>query len=90
MEDLNVIICGNGLNNNGPVCFNLTCSSIKGEALCIFNDKAVEQKEEMRDTHAQCLHAITVHVFPKDNPLHKQKTFMHNDVFLHLSDKAIS
>jgi hypothetical protein len=28
-----------GLDNNGPVCFNLTCSSLKGEALYVFNNK---------------------------------------------------
>jgi hypothetical protein len=28
MEDLNVVIRGNGLNNNGPACFNLTRSSL--------------------------------------------------------------
>jgi hypothetical protein len=26
MENLNVVICGNGLDENGHVCFNLTCS----------------------------------------------------------------
>jgi hypothetical protein len=88
MEDLNiVIIWGNGLNNNSPACFNLTWSSLNGEALCIFNDKAAEQKEEMRDTHFQCLCAITEHVFPKDNLLLKQKTYMCNHVFLHLGTK---
>jgi hypothetical protein len=29
-------------------------------------------------------------VFPKDNPLSKQKTYMHNHMFLHLSDWTIS
>jgi hypothetical protein len=90
IEDLNVIIHGNGLDNNGPACFNLTRSSLKGEALCVFNDKAAEQKEEMRDTHVQCLHANMEHEFPKDNPFLKQKTYMHNHVFLHLSDRMIS
>jgi hypothetical protein len=45
MEDLNVVICGNGLDNNGPACFNLTHSSLKGKALCVFNDKAVPHKQ---------------------------------------------
>jgi hypothetical protein len=90
MEDLNVVIHGNGLNKNGLACFNLTLSSLKGEALHVFNDKAVEQKEETKDTHVKCLRAITEHVFPKDNPPHKQKTFMRNHVFLHLSDRTIS
>jgi hypothetical protein len=29
-------------------------------------------------------------VFPKDNPLSKQKSYMHNHGFLHLSDQTIS
>jgi hypothetical protein len=90
MEDLNVIIHGNGLDKNGSTCFHLTCSSLKGEALCVFNDKAAEQEEETRDTHIECLRAIMEQVFPKDNPLSKQKTYMHNHVFLHLSDQTIS
>jgi hypothetical protein len=90
MKDLNVVICDNGLNNNGPACFKLTRSSLKGEALCVFNDKAAEQKEEMRDTHVHCLCTIMEHVFPKDNPLFKQKMNMRNHVFLHLSDRTIS
>jgi flagellar biosynthesis GTPase FlhF len=90
MEDLNVVIHGNGLNKNGSAHFNLTRSSLKGEALRVFNNKAVEQEEETRDTHIQCLHAITEQVFPKDNPLSKQKTYMRNHVFLHLSDQMIS
>ena len=69
MEALNVVIHGNGLNENGCVRFNLTCSSLKGEALCIFNDKAAVQEEEMKDTHIKCLCAIREHIFPKDNPL---------------------
>jgi hypothetical protein len=90
MEDLNIVIRGNDLDKNGSACFNLTRSSLKGEALHIFNDKAAEQKEETRDTHIQCLHAITEQVFPKDNLLSKQKTYMRNHVFLHLSDQTIS
>jgi hypothetical protein len=95
MEDLNVIICGNGLNENGldengSACFNLTRSSLKGEALRVFNDKAAEQEEETRDTHFKCLRAITEHMFPKDNPLLKQKTYMRNHVFLHLNDRQVS
>jgi hypothetical protein len=91
MEDLNVVICGNGLDKNGSAHFNLTHSSLKGEALHVFNDKAAEQEEETRDTHIQCLCAIMEQVFPKDNPLSKQKTYMRNHmVFLHLSDRMIS
>jgi hypothetical protein len=91
MEDLNVIVIrGNGLDKNGSACFNLTRSSLKGEALCVFNDKAAEQEEETKDTHIQCLRAIAEQVFPKENPLSKQKTYMRNHVFLHLSDRTIS
>jgi hypothetical protein len=60
MENLNVVIHGNGLNNNGPACFNLTCSLLKDEAFCVFkNDKAAEQEKETKDTHIKCLCAIT-------------------------------
>jgi hypothetical protein len=85
MEDLtNIVIHGNCLDKNGSACFNLTRSSLKGEALCVFNGKAAEQEEETRDTHIKCLLAIMEQVFPKDNPLSKQKTYMRNHVFLHL------
>jgi hypothetical protein len=72
MDRLNLVIHGNGLDNDGPAHFNVTCSLLKGEALCIFNDKAAEQKEETMDSHIQCLQAIVEHVFRKDNPLHKK------------------
>jgi hypothetical protein len=36
IEDLNVVICGNGLNDNGLAHFNLICSSLKGKALFVF------------------------------------------------------
>ena len=90
MENLNVVIRGNGLDENGRARFNLTRSSLKGEALRIFNDKAAEQDEETKDTHIKCLRAITEQVFPTDNPLQKQKTYMRNHVFLHLNDKQVS
>jgi hypothetical protein len=48
MEYLNVIIRGNGLDKNGPARFNLTRSSLKGEALRVFNDKAAEQEQETK------------------------------------------
>jgi hypothetical protein len=34
------------LDNDGLAHFNVTRYLLKGKALCIFNDKAVEQKEE--------------------------------------------
>jgi hypothetical protein len=90
MEALNIVIHGNGLNKNGRACFNLTPSSLKGEALPVLTDKAVEQEEETKDSHIKCLCAVTEHIFPKDNPLQKQKTYMHNQVFLHLNDRQVS
>jgi hypothetical protein len=88
--NLNVVIRGNGLNENGCVRFNLTRSSLKGDALHIFNDKVAEQEKETKDSHIKCCCAITEQVFPKDNPLQKQKTYMCNHVFLHLNDKKDS
>jgi hypothetical protein len=56
MERLNLVIHGNGLDNDGHLaCFNVTRALLKGEALHVFNDKAVEQKEETMDSHIQCL-----------------------------------
>jgi hypothetical protein len=75
MDRLNIVIHGNGLDNDGLAHFNvMTCSSLKGEALHVFNDKAAEQNEETMDSHVECLQAITEHVFPNDNPLLQQKT----------------
>jgi hypothetical protein len=85
MDKLNIIIQGNGLDTDGLACFNITHSLLKGKAFHVFNDKAAEQKEKTKDTHIQSLQAITEHVFPADNPLLKQKTYMHNQVFLHLT-----
>jgi hypothetical protein len=72
------------------VHFNLTHSLLKGDALHIFNDKVAEQEKETKDAHIKCCCAITEQVFPKDNPLQKQKTYMCNHVFLHLNDKKDS
>jgi hypothetical protein len=55
MDKLNIVIQGNGLDNDGLAHFNVTRSLLKGEALHVFNDKAVEQKEMTKDTHVQCL-----------------------------------
>jgi hypothetical protein len=90
MENLNVVIRGNGLDENGRALFNLTRSSLKGEVLCTFNDKAAEQESKTKDSDIKCLRAIMEQVFPKDNPLQKQKTYMRNHVFLHLNDKQVS
>jgi hypothetical protein len=67
--------------------FNTFFSLLKGDVLRIFNDNVAEQEKETKDSHIKCLHAIMEQVFPKDNPLQKQKTYMHNHVFLHLNDK---
>jgi hypothetical protein len=91
MENLNVVLCGNGLDENGCARFNLTHSSLKGDVLHIFNDKAAEQQEKKtKNSHIKCLRAITEQVFPKDNPLQKQKTYMCNHMFLRLNDKQVS
>jgi hypothetical protein len=47
-------------------------------------------KMETKDSHIKCLCAITEPVFPKHNPLQKQKTYMHHHMFLHLNDKQVS
>jgi hypothetical protein len=71
LENLNVVICGNGLDENGCLHLNLSCSSLKGEVVDVFNDKAAEQKTEAKDTHIKYLCPIMEHVFPEDNPLQK-------------------
>jgi hypothetical protein len=48
------------------------------------------KRAKTKDSHIKCLCAITEQVFPKDNPLQKQKTYMRNHVFLHLIDKQVS
>jgi hypothetical protein len=55
MDKLNIVIEGNGLNNERTACFNVTHFLLKGEALHVFNHKAAEQKEKIKDTHVQCL-----------------------------------
>jgi hypothetical protein len=85
-----VVIRGNGLDENGHAHLNLSRSSLKGEVLDVFNDKAVEQKTETKDTHIKCLCPIMEHVFPEDNPLQKHIMYVHNHVFFHLNDKQVS
>jgi hypothetical protein len=46
IDKLKIVIYGNGLNNDSPVHFNVTRSSLKGKALCIFNDKATWNKKK--------------------------------------------
>jgi hypothetical protein len=58
--------------------------------LRIFNDKTAEQEKETKASHIKCLCAIMEQVFPKDNPLQKQKMYMRNHVFLHLNDKSVN
>jgi hypothetical protein len=45
MAKVKLVIHGNGLDEDGLAWFNVTCSLLKGDAVHIFNDKAVEQKE---------------------------------------------
>jgi len=84
---LNIIITGNGLAEDGPARFNVTRSSLKDEALRVFEDKAKELSSETTSNH--CLQAITEHVFPH-MALQCQQRFMRNNVFLHLRDRTIS
>jgi hypothetical protein len=55
MDKLKIVIHSSGLNNDSLACFNVTHSSLKCEARHVFNDKAVEQKEETMDSHVECL-----------------------------------
>jgi hypothetical protein len=90
LENLNVVIRGNGLDENGHAHFNLSHSSLKGEVLDVFNHKAVEQKTETKDTHIKCLCPIMEHLFPEDNALQKHIMYMCSHVFFHLNDKQVS
>jgi hypothetical protein len=46
MEDLNIVIHGNEIDKNSSAHFNLTHSSLKDEALCIFNELQGQVKEK--------------------------------------------
>ena len=85
---LNLVITGQGLVDDGQACFNVTRSLLKGEALRVFNDKALQLKDETKNNHVKCLQAVTEHVFP-DEALQSQKRYMRRSVFLHLKDKSI-
>jgi hypothetical protein len=37
-----IIIKGNGLNDNGPAPFNLTCALLKDDALQLFDERAIK------------------------------------------------
>jgi hypothetical protein len=71
MENLNVVIHGNGLDENGHARFNPTRPSLKGDVRHIFNNQAEEQEKETKDSHIKCLCTIMEQVFPNDNPLQK-------------------
>jgi len=77
---LDLVINGQGLLEDGPARFNLTRSLLKGEALRVFNDKALELKSETKNVHIKCLQAVTEHVFP-EQALHTQKRYMRRSVF---------
>ena len=38
---LRIIIRGNGLDENGPACFNLLCTLLKDDALRLFDKRAI-------------------------------------------------
>ena len=85
---LDLVINGQGLLEDGPARFNLTRSLLKGEALRVFNDKALELKSETKKHHIKCLQAVTEHVFP-EQALQTQKRYMRRSVFLHSKDRPI-
>jgi hypothetical protein len=89
MAKLKIIISSNGLMKDGLAHFNMMCSSLKGEALWVFNDKAKELSQETVSNYHKCLQALMEHVFPS-KALQKQKHFMQNSVYLHLNDRLIS
>jgi hypothetical protein len=56
----------------------------------LFASSTTRLQNKKKKQEIEFLCAITEQVFPKDNPLSKQKTYMRNHVFLHLSDRTIS
>jgi hypothetical protein len=68
---LRIIISGNGLDENGPVCFNLMHALLNGDApLRLFDERANEltaNKDgytENKTDDIICPHSVTEHVFP--------------------------
>ena len=59
----------------GPVKFNLKRVLLKGEALQHFNNKAKELENETNAHHAECINAVSRHIFPK-NTLQMQKCYL--------------
>jgi alpha-D-ribose 1-methylphosphonate 5-triphosphate synthase subunit PhnH len=76
MEDLNIIIHGNGLNKNGSAHFNLTRSSLKGEALRVFNNKAAEQEEKQETL------IFNVSVLLQNKCSQRQSTFQAENLYV--------
>jgi hypothetical protein len=90
-DKLNIVIHGNGLNNDGLAHFNVTQSLLKVRlfisSMTRQQNKKKRQKILMFNVPKLCHYRTCV---PADNPLLKQKTYMNNTMFLHLSDRMIS
>ena len=59
----------------GPVKFALARRMLMGRALADFNNVASVRITETREHYLQCIHAVTLGVFPQDS-LKEQKTWM--------------
>ena len=74
LTKLNLIITKNGLMA-GPAKYNLMQLLLKGEALQHFNKKAKELENENNTHHAECISAVSGHIFPK-NALQMQMHYL--------------
>ena len=65
-----------------PAKFNLMQLLLKGEALQHFNKKAKELENEKNAHHAECISAVSRHIFPKNTlqmqMCYLQKVHLHN------------
>jgi len=53
MAKIKPVTTGNGIQDDGPALFNVTRSSLQGEALRVSNDKAAELKEATKENFKQ-------------------------------------
>ena len=65
LTKLNLVITSNGLTT-GPAKFNLTQLLLKWDSLQHFNNKAKELENEINAHHAECISAVSRHIFPKN------------------------
>ena len=78
-----LIITRNGLMT-GLVKFNLMWLLLKGNSLQHFNNKAKELENEINAHHAECISAVSAHIFPKSalqmQKCYLQKVCLHNSM----------